>query len=195
MVEQSMQVSLSRIANYDRQQRGERRPDDPPRSPPLHGDVLDSPDERAFILQAYALRKRSLPVDEIAMLTGRTEEQVRRAVATRLKELDADEMSEMSQAKRMMLEQIDAMMAAISTPATGKEIDGSNAPVVLEAIDRMVKLMDQKSKLLGLSAPQKIDLTSRIEILARTSGYDLDELRAITAEVLSEYSPQRLRGV
>jgi hypothetical protein len=130
MVEQSMQVSLSRIANYDRQQRGERRPDDPPRagpagpprSPPLHGDVLDSPDERAFILQAYALRKRSLPVDEIAMLTGRTEEQVRRAVATRLKELDADEMSEMSQAKRMMLEQIDAMMAAISSFATGYDM-------------------------------------------------------------------------
>lgn len=192
VAETSMTQSLSRVKDFDRQRHGERHPSDPP----LHGEVLgpsDTPEERAFILQAFAFRKRALPIDEIAMLTGRTEAEVRHAVTKRLKELENDELSEASTARRMMLEQLDAMIAAITVASTGRDINGNPSPVVLEAIDRMCRLLDQKAKLLGLNAPQKIDLSHRIEVLARESGYDVEELRQITADVLQSYSPAKLR--
>lgn len=196
VVLESMEHSLRRVKEYDRQRKGERHPDDPPfdnQRGTFHGEVLDPPEERAFILQAFALRKRALPLDEIAELTGRTEAECRKAVNKRLRELDQDEMSEASGARRMMLEQIDSMIAAITVPATGRDIDGNASPVILEAIDRMIKLLDQKAKLLGLNAPQKIDLASRIEVLAAESGYDVEELRQITVEVLQSYNPAKLR--
>lgn len=194
IVEGSMEHSLARVGEWEQKygprRGGERYPED---SPTLHGEVMDSPDEREFVMRAFALRKRAMPVDEIALETGRTEKEVRAAVARRLQELDQDEMSEASQAKRMMLEQIDAMIAAIMTPATGQDVYGAPQPVMLEAIDRMVKLFDQKAKLLGLNAPQKVDLSHRIEILARDTGYEVEELQSILADVMRDYQPAKLR--
>lgn len=187
-----MEYSLVRYNEVERRRKGERFPEDPP----LHaatGEVLEPPEEREFIHRAFALRKRQLPFDEIADLTGRTEVECREAVKKRLRELEGDELAETALARRMMLEQIDAMIAAITVPATGRDIDGQPAPVIMEAIDRMVRLLDQKAKLLGLNAPQKIDLSHRIEILAEQSGYDVNELRTITAEVLQAYQPGKLR--
>lgn len=197
LVETSMEHSLQRVADYERQRRGERFPDDPPLGGTfgtVTGEVLDPPEVRAFILQAFALRKRQLPYDEIADITGHTEQECRDAVNKRLRELEFDELSETSTARRMMLEQLDAMIAAITVPATGRDIDGNPAPVLLDAIDRMCRLLDQKAKLLGLNAPQRVDLTHRIEVMAEQSGYDVKELKQIAAEVLQAYNqPGKLR--
>jgi hypothetical protein len=198
-----MEYSLERVRDVERQRKGERFPDDPPLSGPdaphgtVVGEVMDSPEQRAFVLQAFAYRKRGLPYSQIAELTGRTEREAQQAVVKRLKELEFDELSEAGTARRMMLEQIDSMIAAITVPATGLDIDGNPVPVhpkeMLEAIDRMVKLFEQKAKLLGINAPQRIDLSHRIELLAQTSGYDLQELQQITAEVVAGYNPAKLR--
>lgn len=157
------------------------------------GEILDPPDEVEFKRQAFALRKRALPFDEIAQMLGRSQDDCRRAVRQVLRSLERDELQDTALAKRMMLEQLDAMIAAITVPSTGRDIDGKASPVILEAIDRMVKLLDRKAKLLGLDAPQKIDLNHRIEILAKETGYDVEELRDIAADVLRNYAPQSLR--
>lgn len=209
-VREAFDISLQALRDQDHAHYGERFPDDEPMPTPppgtprrmlpppsgknvYTGEVIENPDERAFIHQAFALRKRQLPYDEIAQLTGRTEQECRDAVVTRLRELQHDELADTNTARRMMLEQIDAMIAAITVPATGRDIDGKPAPVVLDAIDRMVKLMDRKAKLLGLDAPQKVDLNHRIAVLSEESGYDLQELQGILKDVLSEYKPPQLR--
>lgn len=165
----------------------------PPDPEVFEGEVLDPPDEREFKRRAYDLRKRAIPFDEIAEILGRSEADCRRAVNERLRRLEQDEVQDASLAKRLMLEQIDAMIAAITVPATGRDIDGNPAPVVLEAIDRMVKLFDRKAKLLGLDAPQKVDINHRLEILAQDNGYDVEELRQIASDVIAAYAAKPLR--
>lgn len=163
--------------------------------PPIRvfdGEIIDPPDEIAFRKLAFDLRKRALPFSQVAEITGRTEEQCRRAVKHVLRSLEQDELADTALAKRMMLEQIDSMIAAITVPATGRDIDGHAHDVAYEAIDRMLKLLDQKAKLLGLHAPQRVDLNHRIEVLAQETGYDIEELRDIAADVLKRYQTRSL---
>lgn len=152
------------------------------------GEVLDSPDEIAFRKRAFALRKRALPFDEIAEHLGRSESECRIAVKRHLAELEDDELSDARLARRMMVAQLDAMIAAITLPATGVDEDGNPRTVVLDAIDRMCRLLDQKAKLLGLFAPQRVDITHRLETLAEETGYDIEELKRIAANVLKRYT-------
>jgi hypothetical protein len=156
------------------------------------GEVLDPPDEAAFKKRAYELRKRAIPFDEIASILGRSEQECRKAVRSRLQAMETDELADMTLARRMMLEQIDAMIQAITVPATGRDIDGAPTKVVLQAIDRMVKLLDQKAHLLGLNAPQRIDITHRLQSLADQSGYDIEDLRAIATDVIKSYTARSL---
>lgn len=157
------------------------------------GEVLDPPDEAAFKKLAFDLRKRALPFSQIAEVTGRSENECRMAVKAVLRSLEGDELEDTALAKRMMLEQLDSMIAAITVPATGRDINGNPHEVAYEAIDRMVKLLGEKAKLLGLHAPQRTDINHRIEVLAQETGYDIEELREIAQDVLRAYSARSLR--
>ena len=162
---------------------------------PVSGVVIgpDDEEEEAFERRAFELRKRALPFDVIAKQLGRSEGACRRAVSRRLVSLSQDEVTDTNLARQMMLEQLDGMIAAIILPASGIDKDGNPAPVILEAIDRMIRLLDQKAKLLGLNAAQKVDVTHRLEAWAVESGYDFEELRDIADQVYREYSARSLR--
>jgi hypothetical protein len=155
--------------------------------PAKTGDVLDSPDAEYYRDIGYKLRQRSWSWQQIAKFLEIPVEQVQAYVRQEVQRLGAAELRNVEVARTFQVEQIDAMIAGIYDPATGTSLSGNPVPVKLEAIDRMVKLLDLKAKLLGLNAPTRIDLDARIVVMAQQMGADPDELREIAVDVLSQY--------
>ncbi len=161
----------------------------------IRGEVLDSPDTAAAKKESFELRRRGLPYSEIADLLGVPEATARHYVKEKLRSIQDDELADTELARRMQLEQLEEMIRAIHAPATGRHQDGSYGAPILEAMDRMMKLLAQKAKLLGLDAPQRVDITHRLQLMADESGYDIEELEELAAQVLKELHDQgALRG-
>lgn len=76
------------------------------------------------------------------------------------------------QVRDLELARLDALLEALWPGATGAktapwEEDGRPAPEVdIERVDRVLKIMERRAKLLGLDAPTKADVTSKGETLA-----------------------------
>lgn len=145
------------------------------------GDILPNPDEYQLQKDAFELRTRALPYHEIAALLGCSEADARNAVKRRAHYLEQDELTETALARRLQLDQIDQMVRNVFPRATAGPSDRSET---YNAINSMVKLLEMKAKLLGLNAPQKVDLESRLIIIAREKKYDIEELKEIAAEVI-----------
>lgn len=141
--------------------------------------------------QAWELRKRQLPFDEIGRLLGITEQEARDAVKRRYAELDQVELESIDEYRKMMVAQLDAMMAALMTKSIGITITGSKVEVDYKAIDRMIKLMDAKADLLGLKAATKVDIRIRLKDWAESEGYDYDEVEDVAAQILAARSERR----
>ena len=139
------------------------------------------------------LRKRALPYDLIADHLGISEDEAKRLGKKAISALKQDDVAELDLARRLQIEQLEAMIAAIYAQATGSTIYGDRLPVQLEAIDRMVKLLDAKAKLLGLNAPQRIDIDARLVVMAEHLGADVEELREIANDVLAGAPPSFAR--
>ena len=56
----------------------------------------------------------------------------------------------------------------------------------IDAVNTLLRLLERESKLLGLDAPQKIDLTGRILAIARLEGVDPQEAMRIAESVYKE---------
>lgn len=152
--------------------------------------------------KAFQLRKHAVPFDEIAIIlsdefkTRITVETVREAAFNYLRHLNDQESADTELERRMQLEQLDQMIRALTPDATGRNNRGASTgeEVKYEAVDRMIKLLAAKSKLMGLDAPKKIDLEIRLQQLAVSAGYDYDELKEIATEVFTEYERSRALG-
>lgn len=152
--------------------------------------------------KAFQLRKHAVPFDEIAVVlsdelkTRITVEVVREAAFNYLRQLNDQESADTELERRMQLEQLDQMIRAITPDATGRDMRGNptGEDVKYEAVDRLIKLLASKSKLMGLDAPKKIDLDIRLQQLAVSGGYDYDELKELATQVLSEYERSRALG-
>jgi transposase-like protein len=151
----------------------------PPRLP-------TSSEEEQLRKTAFGLRKRSIAYGDIARHLKVEEKQVRSWVRQELARLEDEDLQDVNHARRLQLEQIEAMMAAIMTPATGRRLDGKRVQPQYEAIDRMIKLMEMKAKLLGLNAPQVVDINNRLEIMAIEFSCDLDQLKDIARDVIAQ---------
>lgn len=151
----------------------------PPAPPIAKSDAM-------LIRKAYALRKRMIAYGDIARHLGVPENIVRSWVKMELARLEDEELQDINLVRRLQVEQIDAMMSAIMTPATGKKIDGTRVAPQYEAMDRMMKLMEMKAKLLGLNAPQTVDINHRLEVLAFEFGYDIEQLQDIARDVIAQ---------
>ena len=138
--------------------------------------------------RAWELRKRAMPFDEIGRLLGISEKEARDAVRKRLNELDQLELESTDEARTIMVAQIDDMIRAITPDAVGTDLMGNTVPIVLEAIDRMVKLMDAKAKLLGLNKAAKVDITVRLKEWARDNNFPEDEVMSVAADVIASRS-------
>lgn len=61
----------------------------------------------------------------------------------------------------------------------------------LDAISTLIRLSDREAKLLGLDAPQRIDIRKRIEERAREQGWDASEAVAEFERIQREHSFSR----
>jgi hypothetical protein len=81
--------------------------------------LAPTPTEQLLYKKAYDLRKRALPFDEIGTLLGISESEARKAVKWRVDELDALELETADESRKIMVAQIDAMMAASDAGCRG----------------------------------------------------------------------------
>ena len=153
----------------------------------VSGDVLPGPDERDLQRKIFALRKQAVPMDEIADILGLREEDAYRILNTELQRLEKLSIRDVDSQRLLMVAQLDEMIRAVHAPATGQHPEKGQTAPVLEAMDRLMKLLAQKAKLLGLDAPQKVDIEVSIRKLADEGGYDIEELYEIAQDVLSRY--------
>lgn len=179
-------------------------PDEPPDEPPEDADpeqdpgtsvvvarqsarrpdeVLDPADIRELRAQCLDMRKAMLTFPEIAKVLGISEKDARAHTAYALKALQDSETSHADLERRLMVEQIDDMIRAIRPHAVG---DDDKDPV-LDAVDRMIKLMDRKAKLLGLDQAESVDVMVKLQHIASEANYDLVELQEIARDVFARH--------
>lgn len=146
-------------------------------------DVEDPEDIRVLRNACLDRRKAMMTFREMAQDLGITEAQARAHTAAALRELQDSVTSSAELERRLMVEQIDDMIRAVRPDTV--ETDGK-APV-LDAIDRMLKLMDRKAKLLGLDQAEPVDIMLKLQTIAEESKYDVTELHEIASDVLKKY--------
>lgn len=150
-----------------------------PRSPKHAIEVLPAPDVVLLRRDCLARRKKLQPFDQMAEELGISEQEARRHVADALRSLSVSETTTAELERRLMVEQLDEMIRAIYDPATDPEHP------VLEATDRVLKLLDRKAKLLGLDQVPTLDIMAQLQELAQEGNYDIRELEDIARDVLS----------
>jgi DNA-binding CsgD family transcriptional regulator len=169
-----------------RQKRAQRSSQDT--NPTVHtGDVLDPPDEIPLRQEALRLAKACVPYDEISARLGVSEKEARRFVNEELTKLEQNELNGADLQRRLMIEQINGMIAALYVPATGDHPEKGKIAPVFEAVDRMMKLLKQKADLIGLGQPQYEDIRIVLQALADEQQYDMLELEDIARAVLSKH--------
>lgn len=132
--------------------------------------------------RALQLRIQGMPYWQIAEELDADEVTVTGWVTTQLRGLRGEEVRNADVARQLHLERLDAMMQAAWPKAlAGNE---SSASIVL-------RCMERSSKLLGLDAPQKVDITHRLRLLAEAEGLDYQELLAEANDVIKRLPPAR----
>lgn len=165
-----------------------------PPSPPVvttvarTGGPLDPVLDPRFQKRAFFLRTQAVPVDEIAQVLECSEETARKAIYTYSMFLNDSEINDVEISRRLQLEQIDQAIRALMPHTTGVGPDGENVPVILDATDRFIKLLDAKAKLLGLNAAQKVNIDIRLQEISKEGKYTYEELQEIYQEVEQEYA-------
>lgn len=121
-------------------------------------------------LQIFELRRRGMNYDQIAKVTGLSRSRVRNLVLKEVRFLNKKLQEETSAAKRMELERLDAVQEALW--AKVEKGDSRAAEVVL-------KVMDQRAKLLGLNEPEKSVVTHDIRVAEMTPAELVEEARKL----------------
>lgn len=132
--------------------------------------------------RALQLRIQGMPYYQIAEELGVEEWQATEWVTRQLQGLRGEEVRNADVARQLHLERLDAMMKANWPLALAGKAD--NAAIVL-------RCMERASKLLGLDAPQKVDITHRLRLMAEQEGLDYEELLAEANDVIKRLPPAR----
>lgn len=146
-------------------------------------DVLDAAETTELRMACLDLRKGMYTFREIAEKLGISEADARAHTAYALRDLQDSVTTHADLERRLMVEQIDDMIRAIRPQTIGSD---DHEPV-LEAIDRMLKLMDRKAKLLGLDQAESVDIMVRLQSLAVEGNYDMLELMDLAKDTLSKH--------
>ena len=150
-----------------------------PQSPKHAIEILPAADVLALRRACLHARKRLVPFDQMAEELGISETDARRHTADALRSLSVSETTTADLERRLMVEQLDEMIRAIYDPATDTKHP------ILEATDRVLKLLDRKAKLLGLDQVPTLDIMAQLQELAQEGNYDIRELEDIARDVLS----------
>jgi hypothetical protein len=124
-------------------------------------------------LRALELRKHAMTYPEIARELGYAGPSgAYQAVIGALRETLREPAE---QVRTLELERLDAMLEAVWPAAVAGD---------LKTIDAVLRLMDRRSRYLGLDAPARIDIEQRIRAVAEELGLDPDRAVAEAAEIL-----------
>lgn len=153
----------------------------------LEGDVLPPPDEIELRQEALQMAKAAKPYSIIADVLGISEKQARQFVHEELTKLEKSELNGADLQRRLMIEQLNEAIEAVYAPATGSHPEKGKVAPVLEAVDRLMKLLKQKAELMGLHQPQYMDIEMQLVALAEEAGYDIHELHDVARDVLQRH--------
>lgn len=134
-------------------------------------------DDRIALRQAKAieLRARNKTIREIAaeleISVGQAHADVQAAKLAYAREAEDNVIAE----RGLELRRLERALEVVESVLDGTDPDGEE--LRLKALDRLVKIQDQRAKLLGLYAPE------RKEIDAKVASVGLDELDAMRAAV------------
>jgi len=127
--------------------------------------------------EAFKLRKEGKTYQEIADRIGSSPQDAQKMVRNQLSSLSLDEYQDRELARRMQLERLDALMAAVWPSATRTPTeDYPDLGPDLEASRTALRILERQSKLLGLDSPAKIDISDRVRIIAERNGVDYEEM-------------------
>lgn len=121
-------------------------------------------------VKALELRKAALPYRVIAQQLNVSESQAHRDVMGALKALAKLEREGAKEVRQLELERVDSLMSALWTRARGRRVqhaDGTqeDIPPDLAAMDRLMKLMERRVKLLGIDVqPEKDPVDTEIVV-------------------------------
>lgn len=137
--------------------------------------------------EAIKLRVRGKTIREIAeqlgVSVGQAHVDVRAAMGSIAKEAEEN----VSEQRGLELGRLERALEIVESVLTNSNGADQGDELALKALDRLVKIQDQRAKLLGLYAPEKKDVNARVASVALD---DLDALRnAALANESDECSP------
>lgn len=141
-----------------------------------------------LIKQVFYMYTNAVPVDDIAELLDLSVMETNAILIDKLQALNASELNTTELARRRQLEQIDQALRAIMPFVSGLDIQGEDHPLDKEYMDKFIRLMDQKAKLQGLNAPVKVNLTSRMEVIAKLTDLSIEDVQELMLEVMESYA-------
>jgi vacuolar-type H+-ATPase subunit H len=124
--------------------------------------------------KALELRRMAKGYQEIAHALGIGVATAHRHVQSALAESRAQISAEADELRSEELSRLDAMTAGLWPRARKGEA---------AAVDRMLKIMERRAKLLGLDAPERRELSGAGGGPIQAVGMSADEFRAIAAEI------------
>lgn len=129
--------------------------------------------------QALELRKRGKTIRQIAAELRISRSVAHRYVKEALDELARETLEDAAEVRRLELERLDL---ALTTAMAVMLDSGADEDVLLRAVDRVVKVSQRRSELLGLDAPQKVDQTTTTTVAQYDLGaLDKGQLRDLVA--------------
>lgn len=165
----TLKASMERVAGMSEDERGKYA-----RLLPVRTDGLAH--------RALQLRIGGMPYHQIAEELGIDEKRASELVYHQLQGLRGEEVRNADVARQLHLERLDALMRANWTKAMAGSADASTI---------VLRCMERSSKLLGLDAPQKVDITHRLRLMAEAEGLDYEELLAEANDVIKRLPPAR----
>jgi DNA-binding Lrp family transcriptional regulator len=128
-------------------------------------------------VQALELRKAGATYDTIAARLGVTRTAVINMVRRMLQETAAAPAAEV---RELELHRLDTMILGLWQQARSGDV---------QAIDRVLKIMDRRASYLGLDAPKqvRVDITERVRQFAEMYGLDPDEAVAEAERIAREH--------
>lgn len=137
--------------------------------------------------EALVMRRRGMTFERIGEVMGCGKQSAHRMITAAMKELRETCHEEAAVVRELELQRLDAMFETAYQQATG-----ADDAHYLDAIDRVLKIMDRRAKLLGLDAPAKIAPTDPTG--GKSYEYLTDAERASRVVALLERARARRDG-
>lgn len=149
------------------------------RKPPMDPNKIRVlPNDQAIPGLCLKMRLDAIPYRKIAERFNISISTAKNYVQRELGRIEADEFMNVDTARRIHIERIELLIHALWPDATKNKNLG--------AVAQITKLLDRQSKLLGLDAPAKIDISSRLMEMAKDEGLTEEEAMKEVEAILQQ---------